>query len=108
MKYNILFSNQFKHSYKRCLKRGCDKFLFEEVVTILANTGTLPKKYKPHKLTGDWKGFWECHIQPDWLLIWEQTRHRINFNLNRHLNTFRFIWLIHFCHKKNNWLNLSP
>lgn len=57
MKYNILFSNQFKHSYKRCLKRGCDKFLFEEVVTILANTGTLPKKYKPHKLTGDWKGF---------------------------------------------------
>mgnify|MGYP003439439935 FL=1 len=72
MKYNILFSNQFKLSYKRCLKRGCDKFLFEEVVTILANTGTLPKKYKPHKLTGDWKGFWECHIQPDWLLIWEQ------------------------------------
>ena len=66
--YEILFSNQFKRSYKKCLKRGCDKALFEEVVTLLAETGTLPQRYKAHKLTGQWKGFWECHIQPDWLL----------------------------------------
>jgi mRNA interferase YafQ len=46
--------------------------LFEEVVTLLAETGTLPSRYRPHKLTGDWQGFWECHIQPNWLLIWEQ------------------------------------
>ena len=46
--------------------------LFEEVVTLLAKTGTLPSRYRPHKLTGDWQGFWECHIQPNWLLIWEQ------------------------------------
>ena len=46
--------------------------LFEEVVTLLADTGTLPSRYRPHKLTGDWQGFWECHIQPNWLLIWEQ------------------------------------
>lgn len=72
MIYNILFSNQFKRSYKKCLKRGCDKNLFQEVVTLLAETGTLPQRYKAHKLTGQWKGFWECHIQPDWLLIWEQ------------------------------------
>lgn len=70
--YEILFANQFKRSYKKCLKRGCDKALFEEVVTLLAETGTLPQRYKAHKLTGQWKGFWECHIQPDWLLIWEQ------------------------------------
>lgn len=70
--YEIYFSNQFKRSYKKCLKRGCNKMLFEEVVTLLAETGTLPSRYRPHKLTGDWQGFWECHIQPNWLLIWEQ------------------------------------
>ena len=66
--YEIFFSNQFKRSYKKCLTRG----YFEEVVTILAETGTLPQRYKPHKLSGKWSGFWECHIQSDWLLIWEQ------------------------------------
>lgn len=72
MKYDILFSNQFKRSYKKCLKRGYNKLLFEQVVSILAETGSLPEQYRPHKLSGEWKGFWECHIQPDWLLIWEQ------------------------------------
>lgn len=72
MKYNILFSNQFKRSYKRCIKRGYNKTLFEKVITILSESGTLPPRYKPHKLTGEWAGLWECHIQPDWLLIWEQ------------------------------------
>ena len=72
MKYTIYFSNQFKRSYKRCLKRGYDKTLFEKVVTLLSETGSLPANYRPHKLTGQWKGLWECHIQPDWLLIWEQ------------------------------------
>lgn len=71
MKYSILFSNQFKRSYKKCLKRGCDKRLFEQVVTILSETGSLPEQYKAHKLSGKWQGYWECHIQPDWLLIWE-------------------------------------
>jgi mRNA interferase YafQ len=70
--YDILFSNQFKRSYKKCLKRGYNKVLFEEVVTLLAETGTLPSQYRPHKLSGEWKGLWECHIQSDWLLIWEQ------------------------------------
>ena len=70
--YEILFSNQFKRSYKKCLKRGCNQALFEEVVTLLAETGTLPRRYKSHKLSGQWQGLWECHIQPDWLLVWEQ------------------------------------
>ena len=72
MMYEILFSNQFKRSYKKCIKRGYNKALFEEVVTLLAESGTLPLRYKAHKLTGEWNGFLECHIQPDWLLIWKQ------------------------------------
>ena len=70
--YEILFTNQFKRSYKKCLKRGYNKVLFQEVVALLAETGSLPPQYRPHKFSGDLKGFWECHIQPDWLLIWEQ------------------------------------
>lgn len=72
MKYEIYYSNQFKRSFKKCIKRGYDVKLFEEVVSILAETGMLPAKYKPHKLSGNWGGLWECHIQPDWWLIWEQ------------------------------------
>ena len=70
--YEILFTNQFKRSYKKCLKRGYNKVLFQKVVALLAETGSLPPQYRPHKHSGDLKGFWECHIQPDWLLIWEQ------------------------------------
>ena len=70
--YEILFTNQFKRSYKKCLKRGYNKVLFQEVVALLAETGSLPPQFRPQKLSGDLKGFWECHIQPDWLLIWEQ------------------------------------
>ena len=54
------------------MKRGCNPKLFEEVVAILAEDGTLPERYRPHKLSGRYSGYWECHITPDWLLIWEQ------------------------------------
>jgi mRNA interferase YafQ len=44
--------------------------LLNELFLALEKTGTVPAKNKPHKLTGNYKGFWECRIQPDWLLIW--------------------------------------
>jgi mRNA interferase YafQ len=44
----------------------------DDVVTLLAKSGKLPAKYKPHLLKGKYDKLWECHIQPDWLLIWEQ------------------------------------
>ena len=43
-----------------------------EAMKLLERDGSLPAEYRPHKLHGDRKGQWECHIQPDWLLIWEQ------------------------------------
>jgi mRNA interferase YafQ len=46
--------------------------LLDEAVTILATSGRLPVQYKSHLLSGNYKGFWECHIKPDWLLIWKQ------------------------------------
>ena len=46
--------------------------LFKEVIILLEKDGKLPPQYKPHFLKGDYKGYLECHIQPDWLLIWKQ------------------------------------
>ena len=47
------------------------------VVELLAEHGELPAAYRAHKLTGDWKGVWECHIEPDWLLIYDVTPNEI-------------------------------
>ncbi len=72
MKYKLRFTGEFKRSLKRCLKRGCDERLLIEVLSQLSNEGCLPAKYHPHILHGNYEGYWECHITPNWLLIWSQ------------------------------------
>lgn len=72
MSYSIQYTGKIKKDIKLALKRNLKIELFKEVVTILEKDGKLPAKYKPHVLKGNYKGLWECHIQPDWLLIWEQ------------------------------------
>lgn len=64
MKYHIQLSGRFKKQYKLCMKRGLDDTKLEEVLYILSETGTLPPRYKPHKLSSDYEGAWECHIEP--------------------------------------------
>lgn len=56
-----------------CERRGYDMELLREVIRILSTEGKLPEKYLPHMLHGDRKGQWECHIQPNWLLVWKHT-----------------------------------
>ena len=46
--------------------------LFTKVAKMLEKSGSLPKEYKPHTLSGNYKGCWECHIKADWLLVWQQ------------------------------------
>ena len=72
MSYIIRYTSNFKKAYKRCKKRGLDMLLLKEVIRILSEEGKLPPTYHPHTLQGKYKDLWECHIQPDWLLIWEQ------------------------------------
>ena len=72
MKYKIVPSKRFEKDMKCCQKRGYDMQLIKDAIIVLAETGSLPAEYKPHPLHGDRKGQWECHIEPDWLLIWEQ------------------------------------
>ena len=70
--YEIEYTNSFKRSFKKCLKRGLDSHEFEAALRILVEKGSLPQNYKPHKLSGKYRGLWECHLQSDWLLIWFQ------------------------------------
>ena len=72
MKYHIKTSTRFKKDLKRCAKRGLDMHLIYDAINLLAATGTLPAEYKPHQLKGDHKGQWECHIEPNWLMTWQQ------------------------------------
>ncbi len=70
--YEVVYTGQFRKSLKLCARRGLNIQDFVTVLDILQETGTLPEQYRPHKLHGNYKGCWECHINPDWLLIWEQ------------------------------------
>ena len=71
MAYKISTTHQFERDLKRCIKRGYPMDEFKTVIKLLERDGCLPDKYHPHILHGDRKGLWECHIQPNWLLIWK-------------------------------------
>ena len=71
MKLDVRPSNQFKKDVKLAKKRGLDLDLLIETIDKLANGEILDKKYKDHQLTGNYSTFRECHIQPDWLLIYK-------------------------------------
>ena len=71
----IKYETTFKKDFKRVVKRGYNIKLMEKVIELLANEQPLPQKYKDHPLFGDYYDCRECHITPDWLLIY-----RINNN----------------------------
>ncbi len=92
MKYRLRTTHQFEKDLKRCLKRGLSIDKLKEVLDILVNNGVLPAKYKPHKLQGNRKGEWECHIEPDWLLVWEQNDRELTLlllNTGTHSDLFK-------------------
>jgi mRNA interferase YafQ len=72
MAYRIITTRQFDKNFLKCVKRGLPMEELRTVMSLLARDGCLPAKYKPHVLHGNRQGQWECHIKPDWLLIWEQ------------------------------------
>jgi mRNA interferase YafQ len=64
-------TTEFKRQYKLMVKRGKPIEEINDVIAILAHDIPLPPKYRDHALSGNWKGFRDCHIQPDWLLIYK-------------------------------------
>lgn len=68
--YTVKFTAAYKKSYKLMKKRGLDLNLLDKVVDELRQGNPLDEKYKDHLLKGEYAGFHECHIKPDWLLIY--------------------------------------
>lgn len=81
----IEFTGQFKKDYKTALKRGCDPQELTSVITMLAAEQPLPEKYRDHPLENsrNYKGMRECHIKPDWLLIYKIYADRLILGLIR-------------------------
>ncbi len=79
------FSGQFKRDYKLALKRGLDPKKLEEVITLLCAETPLPERYRDHVLVNsrNYKDMRECHIQPDWLLIYKVVRETLILELIR-------------------------
>ena len=69
-KYTIKATSQFRKDYKLAIKRGLNAALIDEVIVKLSNGEMLPDSCRDHELKGKWKGYRECHISPDWLLIY--------------------------------------
>ena len=70
MKYTVRRTKKFRKELKKMLKRGADLDKLETVVNMLAAGETLPPQYHDHALTGDLEGTRDCHITPDWLLLY--------------------------------------
>jgi len=77
-------TTRFKKDFKMILKRGrCDLTVFKDVVSELQQQHPLQSKYHDHPLAGQWKGFRECHLQPDWILIYTSDDHILVLTLVR-------------------------
>lgn len=81
--FKVVLSNQFKRDLKLSQKRGYNLDLLNEIVDKLANQESLEEKYKDHALTGKYRGFRECHIEPDWLLVYRINEDEIFLYLSR-------------------------
>ena len=69
--YSIVYTSRMKHDVKLMKKRGKDMNKLVRILDLLANGKTLPEENKDHQLTGNLKDFRECHIEPDWLLMYQ-------------------------------------
>ena len=83
MKYEIERTTQFKRDYKLAVKRGCDMNCLKDVIQLLADGVTLPPEYRDHSLGGNYTGYRECHIKPDWLLVYKITEEILILTLYR-------------------------
>jgi len=79
----IRYSSRFKKDYKTIVKRGYDVRLFEEILNLLVQEKVLPQKYLDHPLAGNYAGHRECHIAPDWLLVYKIEKDILTLLLTR-------------------------
>lgn len=82
-KYIVKYTTQFKKDYKLAKRGGLNVQLMQEIVRKLALGETLDSCYKDHALTGKWASYRECHIQPDWLLVYHINQNVLVLTLSR-------------------------
>lgn len=83
MSLQVVWTSKFKKDYKLAIKRGWDIDLLDNAIRLLASAKPLPKEYNDHPLFGDWKGYRECHIEPDWLLVYRIEKSILVLSLQR-------------------------
>ncbi|MFC2662880.1 MAG: type II toxin-antitoxin system YafQ family toxin [Eubacterium sp.] len=89
---DLVMTGQFKRDLKRIQKRGMELELLKNVIRLLLEEQTLDEKYRDHALTGNYRGFRECHVQPDWLLIYSINHNELILTASRtgsHSDLFR-------------------
>ena len=86
---DIIWTNQFKKDYKAAIKRNLNIELLDNIIRKLAKGEPLPEKNKDHSLSGNWVGHRECHIQPDWLLIYRIENNMLVLTLSRTQRPFQ-------------------
>jgi mRNA interferase YafQ len=72
--YSLEFTKQYLRDLRLCRKRNLDEEKLNQLIKILISGDQLPSQYKDHALTGNYKGFYECHISPDWLLLYSKNK----------------------------------
>ncbi|EFM46306.1 type II toxin-antitoxin system YafQ family toxin [Mobiluncus mulieris] len=77
------YTAKFKKDYKKCLRQGRDMRVLEEVLRLLVQPGTLPARYRDHGLVGNYRGHRECHLAPDWLLIYRIDQDKVTLTATR-------------------------
>lgn len=82
-KYEIVYTPNFKRDFKQIQKRGYNLSFLKDVITKLANGEELPERNHDHALSGNYKGYRECHIKPDWLLIYKVEENALILYLTR-------------------------
>jgi mRNA interferase YafQ len=75
--YQLVYTTRFKKDVSRLKKRGFEMEFIKQAIVTLEKNGELTILYKPHKLTGNYIGYWEGHIKPNWLLIWKKIEKEI-------------------------------
>ena len=83
LKYNVVKATQYKRDCKAAQKSGLDMEKLELIVQLLAADIPLPPRNRDHALTGNWAGCRECHIEPDWLLVYSKDSDSLNLYLIR-------------------------
>lgn len=79
--YTIKFTARFNQDVERCRRKGLNLNTLWSVVELLVEEGQLPDSFKPHMLSDEYAGCWECHVDNDWLLVWRQNNNKLTLLL---------------------------